>query len=467
MKSIEEIDHVKVLKSLISKGGEYADLYYDKSSTTSIICDDNKIEKVISGIDAGVGLRLIKNLKTAYAYTNDISEASLINLATELSGAFSSKKSKVDLPDITINAIDPAVFIPIEIDPTKIDISKKIDAVTSANKAARGEKNIRQVKVIYRDSKKDVFIANLFGTSISLTKEIRTQTVFVVHVVASKGDIIQTGYEPVGGTVGFELFKERTPMDVARGACTRANLMLEAERAPGGTMTVVLSSNAGGTMIHEAVGHGLEADLAGKNLSVYSGGMGEKVASELVTVIDDSTIPKIRGSFVFDDEGTPSQKTVLVEGGVLKNFMYDKLSSIRDGNKSTGNGRRESYRSKPIPRMTNTLIAPGKTDPKQIIASVDRGILVKKMGGGQVNTINGQFVFEVSEGYIIENGIVKEPVRGAILTGNGPEVLREIDMVGDDLGFAIGTCGKDGQGVPVADAQPTLRIPNITVGGKL
>jgi len=195
--------------------------------------------------------------------------------------------------------------------------------------------------------------------------------------------------------------------------------------------------------------------------------MGEKVASELGTVKDDSTIPNKRGSFVFDDEGTPSQKTVLVEGGMLKNFMYDRLSSIRDKKNTTGNGRRESYRSKPIPRMTNTLIAPGKTNPKEIIASVDRGLLVKKMGGGQVNTINGQFVFEVSEGYIIENGIVKEPVRGAILTGNGPEVLMDIDMVGDDLGFAIGTCGKDGQGVPVADAQPTLRIPNITVGGKV
>jgi TldD protein len=232
-------------------------------------------------------------------------------------------------------------------------------------------------------------------------------------------------------------------------------------------MPVVLSSEAGGTMIHEAVGHGLEADLASKKLSVYSGRLGEKVASELITVLDDSTIPNKRGSFIFDDEGTPSQKTLLVDKGVLVNYMYDNLSAMREGKESTGNGRRESYRQKPIPRMTNTLIAPGKSDPEEIVSSVDKGLLVKKMGGGQVNTVNGQFVFEVSEGYLIEGGEVKKPVRGAILTGSGPQVLMEIDMVGSDLGYAIGTCGKDGQGVPVSDAQPTLRIPNITVGGKV
>lgn len=220
-------------------------------------------------------------------------------------------------------------------------------------------------------------------------------------------------------------------------------------------------------MIHEAVGHGLEADLAGKNLSVYSDKLGMKVASELITVLDDSTLPGRRGSFVFDDEGTLSQRTVLVEKGILVNFMYDKLCAIKEAKESTGNGRRESYRHKPIPRMTNTIIAPGDLDPDDIISSVTNGLLVSRMGGGQVNTVNGQFVFEVSEGYMIEGGKIGRPVRGAILTGRGPEILNEIDMVGNDLGFGIGTCGKDGQGVPVADAQPTLRIPQITVGGRV
>ena len=230
-------------------------------------------------------------------------------------------------------------------------------------------------------------------------------------------------------------------------------------------MPVVITSQAGGTMIHEAIGHGLEADLAQEGLSVFSNKLGTEVASKLITVIDDSTIAKKRGSFRFDDEGTPSQRTVLVENGVLKRYMYDKLTAMKDRVESTGNGRRESYQDRPIPRMTNTFIAEGKHSPEQIILSLDKGLLVEKMGGGQVNTVTGDFVFDVQEGYLIENGKKGEPVRGATLTGNGPEILRSIDMVGTDLGFSIGTCGKDSQGVPVSDAMPTIRIPEMVVGG--
>jgi TldD protein len=232
-------------------------------------------------------------------------------------------------------------------------------------------------------------------------------------------------------------------------------------------MPVVISSSAGGTMIHEAIGHGLEADLAEQGLSVYQGQIGRQIASRLVSVADDKTIPGKRGSYRIDDEGTPSERTLLVEGGVLKNFMYDRLEALRAGKPSTGNGRRESFRFRPIVRMSNTMILPGATAPEEIIKSVDRGMFVKKMGGGQVETVSGDFVFEVSEGYMIENGEIAEPVRGATLVGNGPKVLKDIDMVGSDLGFGIGTCGKDGQGAPVADAQPTLRIPEIIVGGTL
>jgi TldD protein len=242
-------------------------------------------------------------------------------------------------------------------------------------------------------------------------------------------------------------------------------LMLGARKSPGGMMPVVISSEAGGTMVHEAIGHGLEGDLVEAGVSVYTGKLGTLVASPLVTVIDDSTIPNARGSFSFDDEGVPARRSVLVENGILKAYLHDRLSAMKSGTASTGNGRRESYAAKPIVRMTNTLIAPGKTPADEIVREVSSGLFVRKMGGGQVNTVTGDFVFEVSEGYLIENGEIGEPLRGATLTGNGPAVLQNVVRVGNDLGFGIGTCGKDGQGVPVSDAQPTLLISEITVGG--
>jgi TldD protein len=232
-------------------------------------------------------------------------------------------------------------------------------------------------------------------------------------------------------------------------------------------MPVVLSSEAGGTMVHEAIGHGLEADLAGEGLSVYSGQIGTKVASDVITVIDDGSIPGLRGSMGYDDEGNPTERTILVEKGILKTYLTDSITALKFDLPLSGNGRRESYRSRPIPRMTNTMIQPGVLAPEDIIARVSRGVFVKKMGGGQVNTVNGDFVFNVSEGYLIENGSIGEPIRGATLIGNGPRILKSIELVGNDLGYGIGTCGKDGQGAPVADAQPTLLIPEITVGGEI
>jgi len=265
--------------------------------------------------------------------------------------------------------------------------------------------------------------------------------------------------------VGFELFDENDPVDVALKAARRAILMLEADKAPTGPMPVVISSAAGGTMIHEAVGHGLEADLVQKRLSKFAGRVGQRVGSSVVTVVDDATIPYKRGSFAIDDEGTPAARTVLIEDGVLKGFLHDLMTAKKDSTGPTGNGRRESFRHKPIPRMTNTMIAPGKSKPDDVVADTKRGLFVRKMGGGQVNTVNGDFMFEVSEGYLIRDGKMGPAVRGAALVGNGPDVLQRIDMVATDQGFGIGTCGKEGQGVPVSDAQPTLRIRELTVGG--
>jgi TldD protein len=343
-------------------------------------------------------------------------------------------------------------------------MSSKILMVKTGNKISRGfDKRIKQSTVTYRDSIQNVTV---FTSEGLLTEEERVYTTAMVQVVAADGDVVQTGYESAGGYIGFELLDGTVMEEISRAAARRAITALKARRVPGGRMPVIISSEAGGTMIHEAIGHGLEADLAGRGLSVYAGKTGQMVASQKVTVVDDATLQGKRGSFSFDDEGTPSRRTVLVENGLLKGYMYDRLNAAENGVASTGNGRRESYECKPIPRMTNTLIVPGAADPEDVVRSVQRGLLVKKMGGGQVNTVTGDFVFEVQEGYLIENGEPDMPVRGATLVGNGPEVLKSIDLVASDLGFSIGTCGKDGQGVPVSDAMPTIRIPEIVVGGE-
>lgn len=452
----------KALKKAISSGGEYAEIFVENKKPTLIHLEDSKIEKVISGVDYGIGIRLIYDGRTAYAYSNDLSEESLLNAASEVSKA-ASKKATDSIIDLKTKS--PSVSFDIRLFPENVPVEKKISLVRKADNIARGyDSRIRQVSVIYNDFIQKVQIATTEGT---IAEDERIHTLSVIQVVASDNGIVQTGYESIGGSLGFELFDEIDTEELSLKAAKRAIMMLTARRAPGRRMPVVISSEAGGTMIHEAIGHGLEADLVQQGLSIYSKKMGQEIASSLVTVIDDSTIQKKRGSFRFDDEGMPSQHTVLLEKGILKSYMYDKLTAIKDGVLSTGNGRRQSYQYRPIPRMTNTFIAPGDTPPEKIINSVDYGLFVKKMGGGQVNTITGDFVFDVQEGYLIKKGLVEEAVRGATLAGNGPEVLKSIDMVGSDLGFSIGTCGKDSQGVPVSDAMPTVRIPEIVVGGEV
>lgn len=459
---LDQFDIPKILKTSLKNGGDFADIFYEHVQPTSIVCEDGKIEKIISGIEVGVGLRVIYHTKTAYAYTNQLSNDGLFALADAVSSACQGEVFKKDISLVRKN---PEISHSIKKLPQEISIDEKVALVKRASEVARSwDKRVRQVKVVYVDSVRKIAVANTEG---GLVSEQRNTIMFLVQVVVAENDIIQTGYEPIGGVIGFELFDEHPPEKVAEIASTRALKMLQARKAPGGRMTVVLSSEAGGTMIHEAIGHGLEADLAQAGLSVYSGRIGEEIASSLVTVVDDATLANKRGSYAFDDEGVAAQRTILVEQGVLKGYLYDRLTAIKDNSLSTGNGRRESYQCRPLPRMSNTLILPGQMSPEEIVRAVPKGLFVKKMGGGQVNTVNGDFVFEVSEGYLIENGDIGEAVRGATLTGNGPKLLKEIDLVGNDLGFGIGTCGKDGQGVPVADAQPTLRIPEIIVGGEV
>lgn len=455
---IDSLDLDAVFRCALKNGGEFADIFFETGSFTSIVLDDDRIERVLTGTDRGIGLRLVAGYHTAYAYTNDISHKGLISLAETVSQALKSGHESV------INRSVKAVaqwFNPL-IPSAEVPLTEKIGIVSRTNSYARTlDPLIRQVMVVYRDSTSTCQCASSGGSFVEWN---RGSTLFVVQAVASDGTTIQTGYEPAGEIAGFELFQKIPPESVADRAVKRAVLMLKARKAPGGMMPVVLSSEAGGTMIHEAIGHGLEADLVQNGMSVYRGKIGEQVASPLVSVIDDATLPFRRGSFPYDDEGVPGQKSVLVENGILKGYLYDRTTALKDSVPSTGNGRRESYQSKPIVRMSNTYIAPGSDSPEAIVASVTHGLFVRKMGGGQVNTVTGDFVFEVSEGYRIENGTIGEPVRGATLTGNGPEILKKISRVGSDLGFGIGTCGKEGQGVPVADAQPTLLIDTITVG---
>jgi TldD protein len=352
----------------------------------------------------------------------------------------------------------------VRIPPGSREVGEKVALVDEMDRIARGiSPEIRQVRATYGEAERRIEVAAHPGVFAS---DAQTFTLLTIQCVAGNGSGLTMGYETGGGTCGWEFLEEFLPETLARKAAERAVRGLTARRIGGGRMPVVLSSEAGGTMVHEAIGHGLEADLARRGMSVYRDSLGKPVASPLVSIVDDATVPGRRGSFGIDDEGTPGQRTVLVEGGILKGFLYDRLLAMKEEVRSTGNGRRESYRHKPIPRMTNTIILPGRTPPEEILRSVPSGLFVRKMGGGQVNPVTGDFMFEVAEGYRIENGRRGERVRGATITGNGPEALSMIDMVGSDLGFGLGTCGKEGQGVPVGDAQPTLRFgpPYITVG---
>jgi TldD protein len=451
-----------LLKRTLSAGGDYADVFAEWKKPTYIQLEEGRIEKTVSGIEQGVGIRLVFGGRTAFAFSNDLSSQTLLEVAGTLSRAAAGGN---EVGEMDLRRLNPAAHFEIKLPPESVPMKRKVDLARAADGAARGAgAGIRQVKVIYRDSVQRVQVATSEGV---MAEDERVHTVCIVQVVVSEEGVIQTGYETAGGFAGFELFEDNSVEEMARKAAGRALMMLRAGRAPGGRMPVVISSEAGGTMIHEAIGHGLEADLAGQGLSWYSGKMGQQVASRLVSVLDDGTLKGKRGSFRFDDEGTASQRTVLVRDGMLEGYLYDKLSALKEGVSPTGNGRRESYRHRPIPRMTNTFVAPGGSSPEEVLRSTPGGLFVRKMGGGQVNTVTGDFVFDVQEGYLIDNGTLGRPVRGATLTGNGPEVLRSIDMVASDLGFAIGTCGKDSQGVPVSDAMPTLRIPEMVIGGEV
>ncbi|NLG86175.1 MAG: TldD/PmbA family protein [Firmicutes bacterium] len=457
---VTKSDLEQVLGETLARGGDFAEIFLERRRSSTVGLEAARVEKVHSGLDQGAGIRLLAKDTSIYVYTNDISLPGLMKAAATAATALKQKRSDPTVVPLTTPKLDSKDGVD-----NRVDIEDQVKLVQIADKEARtaGDK-IKQVLVRYGNLVQDVQIANSLG---KMVMDHRNRHTMIVHVVAAEGNIVQTGYESLGTCNDIFLFTPEQAQKLAAMATRRALMLVGARPAPAGRMPVVLAGEAGGTMIHEACGHGLEADIVGKEMSVYAGKIGQQVASELVTVVDDPTLPGKYGSYAYDDEGTPAEKTVLIRNGVLETYMYDLEWARRQGESSTSNGRRQSFQFRPIPRMSNTYLAAGETAPEEIIAQTKYGLLVKRMGGGQVNPTTGDFVFDIAEGYLIEQGQVTNMVRGATLSGNGPEVLLSVDLVGTDLGFGIGTCGKDGQGVPVSDAQPTIRIPELIVGGLL
>jgi TldD protein len=461
-----------VLTDLLSRGGDYGEVFVERRRAHALGMDDGRMEDVLASETFGASLRLVEGETTRFADLIAPTIEELCESARTLAAPGSG-------PAAAIPALVARTFptpSPVVQDPGQVPLADKVALVRRAETIAREHAEalrpgaLRQVSVGYGDSTQHVWIAaaECEGDAWSgrITEDHRTQVVLRANVTAGDDTQLQTGYQPLGETRGFELFTDEAVTRMVQESVRLAMQALDAQPAPAGTFPVVLSSTAGGTMIHEACGHGLEADLALAGVSSFAGKLGQKVAAEGVTIIDDGTLPHKRGSQAIDDEGNPVSRVVLIENGILKAYLQSRKTSRKMEVQPTGNGRRESYRHLPIPRMRNTFLAAGSEAPEAILRDLDRGLLVKHMGGGQVDTVTGNFVFQVTEGYWVENGVAMYPVKNATLSGCGPEVLKGLTRIGNDLHhFDIGTCGKDGQGVPVSDALPTILCPALVVGG--
>lgn len=453
----------RVVEEALRRGGDFAELFVERRSGYNLRLEEGKVEENVSGCEVGAGVRVLRGESMAYAYTNDLSEASLMEAARAASAASrgGSGFSAVSLEDKA--GAPPVGEHPLLLDPGDFPRREKIELLHRADRAAREEgPHVTQVVVALGDARQELLIANSLG---EVVEDLRVRVRLVVQVVAARDGEMQTGHESPGILGGYELFQDFPPERAGREAARQALTMLEARPAPSGPMAVVIANGTGGVLFHEACGHGLEADAVYKKASVFAGKLGQEVASRLVTAYDDGTLVNRWGSYSYDDEGSRARRTPLIEEGVLRGFINDRRRSMRDGVPPTGNGRRQSYRFIPIPRMSNTYIAPGSATPEDIIGDTRLGLYARKLGGGEVNPVTGDFIFAVTEGYMIRDGKVAEPVKGATLIGNGPRVLRDIDAVADDLDFDTGMCGKDGQLVPVCTGQPTLRVRELVVGG--
>jgi TldD protein len=457
---INKVTAKKVLNQLLGHGGQFGELFIQKKVSNNLRLDDNKIENSSSGFEIGCGLRLIYEDSTYYGFVDSIEEEKLIESAKILSFAVNNSNISKALD---LNESKSSYDIKILDYPDKVLPETKKQILLSVNSKARNKsKYIRQVTAALSDLEEEVLIANSNGL---FSKNFLVKTFLAVNIIAVKGLEARTGYKSLAKTKGFELFNEKKPEDVALEAAAMAINMLDAVNAPVGIQPVIIGPGFGGVIFHEACGHGLEADAIIKNASVFKDKIGCKIASDTVTAIDDSTLEYHWGSYKFDDEGYPSQRNVLIEKGILKSYLLDIKSSKKLNLPQTGNGRRQSYRDIPFPRMSNTFIDNGTEKPETLLNSVKKGIYAKEFAGGQVDPATGDFVFGISEGFMIEDGKLGYPIKGATLIGNGPEVLCKIEAVGKDIDYAPGFCGKNGQSITNEVGQPTIKVSSITVGG--
>jgi len=456
----------RLLGHALEAGGDYADIYFEFRVSADYVLEDEQVKTLGRGITLGLGVRVTKGDATGYAYTEDLAWEKMQH-AAKTAGQIAAGGGHAPIgisPHVSVKAPSfYAVPMPSLTQPA-ID---KLALLRAADKAARAyDKRIVKVEASFAESIKEML---LFTSDGRMASDIQPMLRFGCRAVAEENGKRQSGSGGGGGRYGMDYFAQAATDAAAHGreAARVAIAMLDAVDAPAGEMPVVLGPGDSGILLHEAVGHGLEADFNRKQTSNYTGQIGKQVASPLCTVVDDGTIASSRGAINVDDEGYTGQKNVLIENGILVGYMHDRLSAKHYKIQPTGNGRRESFRAMPLPRMTNTSLYGGKDDPDEIIKSVKRGIYAKRFSGGQVNISNGDFVFSLSESYLIEDGVLTAPLKGVNLIGNGPEVLRRVDMLGTDyqLSDGIWTCGKDGQSVPINVGTPTVRIASITVGG--
>ena len=460
---LQECDIERIMGNLLSVPVDAADIYFQSSHYESWVMEGGIIKEGSHNIERGAGVRAVTGEKTGFAYSDRIELPILLEAAENVKAIVrqgQNARAALTRPGKWpqyYGAVNPLTSLA---DQQKVDLLHKIDRETRQLDSRVEEVIISLVGV--HDS---ILVANQDGV---LAADVRPLVRLNVSVIVEANGRRERGSMGGGGRTDYSCFvNQDLALEYGREAVRQALVNLDAVDAPAGNMTVVLGPGWPGILLHEAIGHGLEGDFNRKGTSAFSGQVGERVASDLCTVVDDGTLPSRRGSLSIDDEGTPTEKTVLIENGILKGYMQDKLNARLMGVNTTGNGRRESYAHLPMPRMTNTYMLPGSHDPEEIIGSVKKGLYAKNFGGGQVDITSGKFVFSASEAYLIEDGVLTRPVKGATLIGNGPDVLTRVSMVGSDLELdsGVGTCGKDGQSVPVGVGQPTLKIDGLTVGG--
>ena len=452
----------EVLTAALSSGGEYADIFAEETDTTTITLKESKIHGLAGGTSHGVGVRVIYGRNSVYAYGNDSTKAGLTKLAKAVAAAVAyDKKSSVQ--DLTAPPSGRGIITP-RVLPDGVEVRKKVEKLLAADAVARDASElVNQVQVHYIDSRQRVFVATSEGRC---AEDERVRTRFVVQTVASRGEQKESGFFGPGRALGFEFFEQFSAEDIARESARIALAMLEADYAPSGKLPVVINNGFGGVILHEAVGHALEATSVADDASVFCGKLGEQVANDCVTAVDDGTVPNGWGSLNYDDEGFPTQRNVLIDKGVLASYLVDKLGSLKMNTPVTGSARRQSYAYAPTSRMTNTFIVPGAHTTDDLISSIDHGIFCKNLGGGSVNPATTDFNFAVTEAYLIEKGKLGRPLKGATLIGKGSEIIQQIDMVAGDLEHGTGMCGSLSGNIPASVGQPPVRVSGLVVGGK-